>query len=293
MLKLLSLSPSPGRDRALSLLCLTTGFMLLSNSSLQAETTLLPQTMVHSSPVTTFQPSQPLADGDYNFTPEDPLNSSYPIPWHWVLETQAEFTAKNSSGLRYYRSPALVSPDGHYAAYTRVQMQAAPELYYSRVTSVVFLENLKTGELQVIRASSPLAAHLEKVGEQEEIPGIISILQPVSWSADSNRLLCRQFEGFLSTSDATDYATIWERTANRTQTLTPDSNRADYTTAVLLGWSKNSPDRVLFRSGILGEEEWPTWSVATNGHTALASEADAIVYGEEVTHSWTGVQALR
>jgi hypothetical protein len=150
---------------------------------------------------------------------------------------------------------------------------------------------LQTGELRVIRAASPIADHLSGAGVGGEVPGIVSILIPVSWSASGDRLLSRQFEGFLSTSDATDYAVIWERPTNRTLTLSPD--RADCTTAILLGWSSTNPDRVLFRAGILGEEEWLDWSVALSGQTALASQDNSIVYGQLLTRSWTGVQDLK
>lgn len=257
--------------------------------------------MVHRSPVTDLQPANPQSQPQFDppTTAEDPLNSAYPIPWNWVLQTQEEFTKKGGSGLRYYRTPALVSPDGQYAAYTRIQMQVEAELYRSRVTSIVFLENLQTGQLQVIRASSPIAGHLSGTAGDEEMAGIISILMPISWSANGELLLSRQFEGFLSTSDATDYAVIWERPSNRSFTLSPE--RADYTTAILLGWSRNEPERVLFRAGILGEEQWLNWSVALNGQTALAEDAtsltasqnNAIIYGQMLTRTWTGVQELK
>ena len=279
---------------ATPLLCLMTGLIVCSSSSVRAEIDRVAQVMTHSASITTVQPVNPLSDPKSDFAQptlsEDPLNSAYPIPWNWIVQTQAEFTEKGGSGLRYYRSPALVSPDGQYAAYTRIQLQAESELYRSRVNSVVFLENLQTGKLQVLRATSPLADHLSEIGEGEEIPGIVSILMPVSWSANGERLLARQFEGFLSTSDATDYAVIWERAKDRTTTLSPD--RTDYTTSILLGWSNLNPDRVLFRAGVLGEEEWPLWSVALNGQTAVASEDESIVYGQKVIRSWTGVQAL-
>jgi hypothetical protein len=87
----------------------------------------------------------------------DPLDSPHPIPWNWVLATHAELCASNSSGVRYYRSQSLLSPDGQYAAYSRIQMEGQPELYQSRVTSVVFVENLQTGDLRTITPSSPWA----------------------------------------------------------------------------------------------------------------------------------------
>lgn len=280
---------------------LLAGLSLSSGLPLHAETDSTIPLMVHRSPVTELQPVIPPAQSQFNppTTAEDPLNSPYPVPWNWILQTQAEFTEKGQSGLRYYRSPALVSPDGQYAAYTRIQMQIGAELYHSRVTSAMFLENLQTGELRVIRASSPIADHLSDVAAGGEMPGIVSILIPVSWSAKGDRLLLRQFEGFLSTSDATDYAVVWDRASNQTTTISPES--VDYTTAILLGWSSANSEQVLFRAGILGEEEWLNWSVALNGQTAIAenppslaaSQSNSIIYGQLLTRSWTGVQTLK
>ena len=76
----------------------------------------------------------------------DPLDSPHPVPWNWVMATYAELNASQSVGVRYYRSPSLLSPDGQYAAYSRIQMQGQPELHHSRVTSVMFVENLQTGD---------------------------------------------------------------------------------------------------------------------------------------------------
>jgi hypothetical protein len=235
--------------------------------------------------------SQPEADFPPSSIPSDPLNSPFPIPWEWIWKTQAEFSEKGSSGLRYYRSPALVSPDGQYAAYTRIQMDVEPEFYRSRIASVMFLENLQTGELKIIRAASPLAKHLAEATAGEELSGAMSVLIPVSWSANGDRLLSRQVEGFLSTSDVSDYAVIWERQTQQTTTLSPNNSEEEM--AILLGWSHLDPDRILFRAGVLGEEDWSIWAVAPNGQTFLASEKDSITYGQQVTHSWTGVQALR
>ncbi|WP_242022104.1 hypothetical protein [Microcoleus sp. FACHB-831] len=219
----------------------------------------------------------------------DPLDSPHPIPWNWVMTTHAEVTAKGASGLRYYRSQSLVSPDGQYAAYTRIQMDVQPELYRSRVTSVMFLENLKTGDLRTITASSPLADNPLAANEEADMPGTIAILIPISWSPDGDRILARQFEGLFSTSDASDYAVIWDRKLNRTSTVAPD--RSQYSTAVLLGWSRTNPGRVLFRAGELGEENWPLWAVDINGQTIAATEDKPAVFGQRVNNVWAGPQA--
>ncbi|PSB68033.1 hypothetical protein C7B61_02990, partial [filamentous cyanobacterium CCP1] len=80
-----------------------------------------------------------------------------------------------NSKFRYYRSQSLISPDGQYAAYSRIQMQLSADFTQSRVASVLFLENLRTGELQTITASSPFADNPFLSGEPNS-PGTIAIL---------------------------------------------------------------------------------------------------------------------
>ncbi len=224
----------------------------------------------------------------------DPLDSPHPVPWNWILATHAELSASENFGTRYYRSQSLLSPDGQYAAYSRIQLQAQPELYRSRVTSVMFVENLQTGDLRTIRASSPLAdnplADNPLVNnEEDDMEGTIAILIPISWSRSSDRILARQFEGLFSTSYACDYGVIWDRRQNRTSTIAPE--RIQYDSAVLLGWSQTNPDRVLFRAGEMGDEIWPVWVVDLNGQTTLAREDEPIVYGQVVNQVWAGPQA--
>jgi len=219
----------------------------------------------------------------------DPLDSPHPIPWNWVLATHAELYASNTSGVRYYRSPSLISPDGQYAAYSRLQMEGQPELYQSRVTSVIFVENLQTGDLRTITATRPLADNPMLGGQDTDIPGRISILIPISWSKSSDRLLARQFEGIFNSTATSDFAVIWDRQQNRTTTLAPQ--RVQYDIAVLLGWSQTNPDCVLFRAGELGNERWPVWSVHLNGQTTIALEEELIVYGQVINQVWAGPQA--
>ncbi len=216
----------------------------------------------------------------------DPLGSPYPIPWNWVMATHAGSSKR--ARLHYYRSPSLVSPDGVYAAYSRIQMQAQPELYRSRVSSVIFVENLQTGELQVVNASSPLADHSLVV---TEVPGVISILTPVGWSKTSDRLLARQFEGLFSSSDASDLAVIWHRTQNRTSTVAPSQTAYNHDISILLGWSQVNPNQVLFRAGNLGDEQWSLWAVGGDGQTVAAIDVDQpIVFGKPLNQVWSGSQ---
>ncbi len=219
----------------------------------------------------------------------DPLNSPHPVPWNWVLATQDEVSSSQGAGLRYYRSRSLVSPDGDYAAYSRLQMQVQPEMYRSRVSSVMFLENLKTGDLQVVTATSPLATNPRTPNKEAEQPGAISMIVPIAWSENSDRLLARQFEGFFNTSDASDYAVIWERRAGQAVTVAP--TRMMYSNAILLGWSQEHPDRVLFQAGELGDESWPLWSVDTRSETRLANTDQPLIFGQMTDNVWSGPQA--
>lgn len=220
----------------------------------------------------------------------DPLNSPHPVPWSWVLATHTEVSTNGHVSVRYYRTHSLISPDGQYAAYSRIQMKGEPELHRSRITSVMFVENLHTGDLRTITASSPLADNPLTSSKETYIPGAFSILVPVSWSNSSDRILARQFEGLLGTSHASDYAVVWDNKQNCLSTIAPEG--IHYTYAVLLGWSANNPEQVLFRAGELGDENWSMWGVALDGQTALAIEEKPIIFGQVVNHVWAGPQAI-
>ncbi|MGK7924202.1 MAG: hypothetical protein AB4290_02930 [Spirulina sp.] len=251
----------------------------------------VPRLVLPAEYVASSQPALQVADATREIlTPEvpaDPLNSNYPIPWHWVMATYADLKENPYPDPRYYRSSSLISPDGLYAAYSRIAMQVEEQLFGSRVSSVMFLENLETGELQTITASSPLAE--DSLGGSDRQPGAISILIPVSWSKEGDRLLARQFEGLFSASDASDYAVVWNRQTRITRTIAPV--RVQYTNAVLLGWSTLYPQQVLFQAGVLGEEDWPFWAVDLDSQTTLANDDKPIVYGRFQQPVWTGPQA--
>jgi hypothetical protein len=221
----------------------------------------------------------------------DPLESPYPVPWNWVMSTHEQVSSTKGSGVRFYRTPSVISPDGKYAAYSRVQLRVKPELYESNVSSVMFVENLQTKQLQVVTATSPLANNPKKVQQAATMPGIVSIMIPVSWSASGDRLLARQFEGSLSASDASDYAVVWDRSTGRSNTIAP-SNVAEYGQAILLGWSKANPQDVIFHAGELGEETRQLWAVNLRGKTIAARQEDQpIVFGRTVKQAWAGPQA--
>jgi hypothetical protein len=276
-------------------LCTRTGTLLAALWSFLGA--IAPSGMAAESPVSTvaappFLESQPHTDPlemTQPSVPTDPLDSPHPIPWNWMMGVHGEVSSTEGTGMRYYRSSSLISPDGNFAAYSRIRMEIEPQLFRSRVNSVLFVENLQTGELRTIAASSPLADNPLSDSDEADMPGNIAVLMPVTWSQSGDRVLAREFEGRFSTSDASDYAVVWDRQRDRTHTLAP--NRVHYTNAILLGWSQTYPDRVLFRAGIIGERDWPLWAVDLGGSTVAVREDRPLVFGRSVNNVWTGPQA--
>jgi hypothetical protein len=221
----------------------------------------------------------------------DPLNSPYPVPWNWILATQAEGGHAAESQVYYYRSQSLLSPDERYAAYSRIQLRVCPDGFSSQVTSVLLIENLETGDLQTITPESPFADNPFLAPADNHRPGRIAILIPVSWSAQSDRVLAREFESQFGTDIASDFAVVWDRTCNQVVTFAP--NGPSYTNAILLGWSQQYPNHALFRAGTMGEEDWPTWAVDVTGMCHLVFGDAPIGFGRVMNHVWAGPQPRR
>jgi hypothetical protein len=225
----------------------------------------------------------------------DPIGSPYPIPWQWIQSTQEAMSSKGG-GVRYYRSVPVISPDRRYAVYSRVQLEVKPQMHNSRVSSVLFIEDRQTKNLRVVSSTSYNRDALLNVKVSSPDPngeGTIGVLVPVSWSQKGDRFLARRFEAVFNTSDASDSAVIWDRQKNNTNTVAPsDGNEQEHDKiSVLLGWSKSQPDNVMFRTGELGDENWPLVTVSSDGKTGAATEVDQpITYGEEVTQVWAGPQ---
>ncbi|MCM0589450.1 MAG: hypothetical protein HEQ35_10515 [Gloeotrichia echinulata IR180] len=227
----------------------------------------------------------------------DPIGSPHPIPWKWITATQEAIGSQGGSGVRYYRSAPVVSPDGKYVVYSRVKLEVRPELYNSRVTSVLFIEDRQNKILRVMAttstASDPLLKTQLSSPEQSQNSGTIGVLVPVSWSEKGDRFLARKFQAIFNTADATDYAVIWDRQKNNTNTVTPLQQEDEHEKiAILLGWSKSQPDHVLFRAGELGDENWPLVKVASDGKTVTTTtDADQpITFGDKVTELWADPQ---
>lgn len=230
---------------------------------------------------------------NYQSVQLDPLNSPHPIPWNWVMATLDTGSPEreppcHAPKMHYFRTHSLLSPDGQYAAYSRIQMLAAPQVFQSKVSSILFIENLRTGNLQAITPTSPLANNPFAATEAEDLGGI-SIVIPISWPAAGDRLLAREFESIFCSDIASDYAVIVDCQNSRASTVCP--TRTHYTTAILLGWSQNHPDRALFRAGSIGEDNWHLWSVAANGQTIQADEDEPLTFGQSVNSVWTGPQS--
>ncbi|NET39145.1 MAG: hypothetical protein F6K19_45440 [Cyanothece sp. SIO1E1] len=221
----------------------------------------------------------------------DPLNSPYPLPWGWLIGNQNRVATAGISLRSYYRTESLISPDGRYATYSRIQTQLFPDFTQSQVSSILFLEDLNSGDLHTITAASPLSKNRFN-SNAASIPGSITILIPVAWSETGDRMLAREFESLFGTDLASDYAVIWDRRSNQTHTVTP--TQIEYTHAVLMGWSQSSPQHVLFQAGQVGDERQSLWQVDQLGNTIAAIADDQpIVYGKTVTYTWTGPQAYR
>ncbi|MBW4613885.1 MAG: hypothetical protein KME21_11510 [Desmonostoc vinosum HA7617-LM4] len=250
-----------------------------------------------SQPSTTTEIPVEQLDEEAQAEQTDPIGSPHPIPWKWITATQEAIGSQGGSGVRYYRSIPVVSPDGKYAVYSRVQLEVKPEMYNSRVTSVLFVQDLQTKKLWVMASTAgdkdPLLETKVVSSEPTDAKGTIGVLVPVSWSEKGDRFLARKFEGIFNTGDATDHAVIWDRQQNRANTVAPAQVENDHEKiAVLLGWSKSQPDHVLFRAGEMGEENWPLVKVSNNGETVnTTTDADQpITFGRELTEVWSGPQ---
>ena len=224
-------------------------------------------------------------------TQEDPIASPHPIPWKWILSIQEAISSKGNSGMFYYRSTPVISPDVRYAVYSRIQLLVEPKMNNTRVTSVLFIEDRQKKTLKVLKSTSKIKEPLLKVNTTtaDYIPkGTIEIFVPVSWSKDGCRFLTRQFQGLMNTSDATDSAVIWDKENNSINTIAPSQKEDEHhKMAVLLGWSKAQPTKVMFRAGELGQEEWPLVTVSDNGKTVAAINADRpVVFGDHNQDIW-------
>jgi hypothetical protein len=201
---------------------------------------------------------------------QDPLNSAYPIPWAAIWENQTKATQSGKVLTLKYLSGTVTSPDGQRQAHSEINLQVNPELTQSYVSSNLIIADAKGSVLQRIPSTMHLGG--ERVKETTAIPvGTLSILMPATWSEDGQQLLTRQFEAVLGSDVASDYALVWDKKTQTVKTVTPTPQ--NYDTAILLGWSPHNPDRVLFRTTILGEQQTNLVAVVTQDGTTIALES--------------------
>jgi hypothetical protein len=201
---------------------------------------------------------------------QDPLNSTYPVPWDVIWQKQAQATQSGKILTLRYQSATLVSPDGQRLAHSEINAQLSPEVTQSSVSSRLIITNAKGKVLQSI----PSTLHLgnDSVKETTAQPiGTLSILMPATWSKDGQQLLTRQFEAVLGSDMSSDYALVWNRKTQMVKTVTPTPQ--NYDTAILLGWSARNPDQILFRTAILGEQKTDLVAVSRDG-TTIATKSD-------------------
>ncbi len=196
----------------------------------------------------------------------DPLGSDIAIPWPQIQAALARAQQQNQPLTLFERTAPLSSPDGGSAVYSRLLIQARPQLLESKVSSVLFWQDLRTGEIQAVAASQPRES---REAATAELTGL-AVLVPVAWSGSGLQVLCRDFQGGFATDFISDYALVWDRQQRQTFLLAPHSVR--YSNAILLGWSRQHPDRALFKAGLIGEANWPQWTVQLDGQTAAAPE---------------------
>lgn len=217
----------------------------------------------------------------------DPLNSPYPLPWQWILSTQARVAGNQQSAVYHYRSSSVRSPDGQWLAYSRLRLAARPQLWQCSVSSILFVENLSHGSLHPITARSPLAQDFWQ--QAEAAPGAIALAQPIGWDRSGKRLLARQFEGYFCSSWATDYALIWDSHSHQAQTLQPLLPELEV--AVVMGWSQQQPEDVIFEAGMSGHAKLRRWQVNALGECQPGDQDQPQVFGEASVDLFAGPQA--
>lgn len=220
----------------------------------------------------------------------DPLNSPFPIPWNWILATLSDRQARLQQR-HFFRTQSLISPNGDYAAYSRIQIRLAADFTRSQVSSALFVENLQTGDFHTLSIGTPFADNPFIRDEDLKRGGTIAIAIPVAWSEESDRLLVREFESIFGTSIASDFAIIWDRTRHTSHILAPSG--ISYSNAILLGWSQTQPHLPLFRAGMMGDPDWPQWIVQPDGTTTLAPHDSPLTFGHALNHVWAGPQTVK
>lgn len=221
----------------------------------------------------------------------DPLNSPHPVPWSWILASHAAAIEAGETQTGHYRTPSLRSPLKNWSAYSHIRLEVSPDLAQSHVSSLLLVENLDSGTLQPITASSPVAQEFWSADSSlsHPKPGLIAMLLPIAWDKTGTQLLAREFEGVFCSSIASDYAVVWNSNTALSRTLAP--HNIAYERAILQGWSRNRPEQVLFKTARLGDPQMPLWSVDLQGQAYPSAFDQAESYGDSIAHPLSGPMA--
>lgn len=227
----------------------------------------------------TALPVSPSADASSREMPDiatveaaDPLSSPFPLPWAWVEQAHEIACQHNQSFRHLLDSRRYVSPDGEYVASATFVLITHPEAYRQELTSVLEITHLPSGQQERFESIATVPPeYLSDLPQQGTTQGLIAVLMPVGWSEGGDRLLVRQFQGIFSSDFASDGAWIWERDLGHIATVYPMAD--DYDFAVLLGWSSEQRDQVLFHTQLMGDPHGHTWAVDIHGDTLAAQGA--------------------
>lgn len=211
-------------------------------------------------------------------TANDPIKSPYPIPWNAIWDHQTQATQTHRSATLRYLSPPLRSPDGQIAAHSEIEIKIDPDFRRSHIFSQLILKTAQGQMLQTIPSSMHLGQGKVQETTARQLPGTIAMLVPAAWSKNGQRLLSRQFEAVFGSDVSSDYAVIWDREHLQTKTVTPLP--LNYDSATLLGWSRNHPHQVLFRTDILGETQGSILAVDYQGGTIASQNDQAVQSGQ-------------
>ncbi|MFS8885792.1 hypothetical protein [Synechococcus sp. H70.2] len=209
-------------------------------------------------------------------------SSPLPLPWEWVYSLQEEAGQRQCTLVGLLRSQPLPAPDPQWQVYTRLDLVATPQA--SRLTSVLFAENLRTQALHVIyQAAASVYDPVE--------PLDFAMILPLAWQ--DNTLLAREYTGWFQTDLSWDRAVIWPLPTGSSQI--PPVQIWDPPPALayaeLLGWDAAAKGRVLFAvADSLGESPRLV-SVGSDGQVLQRASAVAFPQSSSSLEGWQAVMA--
>ncbi|MDG2989968.1 hypothetical protein L3556_03325 [Candidatus Synechococcus calcipolaris G9] len=217
--------------------------------------------------------------------PKDPLSSPFPLPWNWVEEAHTMACHHNQSFQHTLDSQRYLSPDGTYAASATFELISHPEAHRQQLTSILEITHLASGEQERFESIATVPRdYFNDLPQRGSTEGLIAVLMPIGWSEGGDRLLVRQFQGIFSSDFASDGAWIWERDFGHIATVYPTVD--DYDFAVLLGWSSEHRDQVLFHTQLMGNPQGHTWAVDIHGDTLAAQDVRPQLEGYSFNLEW-------